>query len=176
MLEGNETNNSFSYLEHKKLSKNDQAKGGSIIPTKKVTIGYWFFTGLLIALMLLGSIPDIMSSPSAVALFKHLGYPAYLLPFIGIAKFLGVISALSGSSSDIFRRRARASFNMVISCFARPSSRIAIALFRSSRELLFVFIFSFPSLNLFFWRVLIMREKKHYKNKIIDIFLLRNKC
>ncbi|WP_309487761.1 DoxX family protein [Bacillus sp. SD075] len=52
------------------------------------------FTGLLVALMVLGSIPDIMSVPDADALFNHLGYPTYLLPFIGIAKLLGVVAIL----------------------------------------------------------------------------------
>ncbi|MBT2618422.1 MULTISPECIES: DoxX family protein [unclassified Bacillus (in: firmicutes)] len=61
---------------------------------KKTKIIYWIFTGLLVALMVLGSIPDIMSVPDAVALFNHLGYPTYLLPFIGIAKLLGVVAIL----------------------------------------------------------------------------------
>jgi uncharacterized membrane protein YphA (DoxX/SURF4 family) len=61
---------------------------------KKNTIFYWFFTGLLVALMIFGSIPDIMSVPDAIALFHHLGYPAYLLPFLGIAKVLGVVAIL----------------------------------------------------------------------------------
>ncbi|NEW05641.1 DoxX family protein [Paenibacillus sp. SYP-B3998] len=61
---------------------------------KKTIIIYWIFTGLLAALMVLGAIPDIMSVPDAVALFNHLGYPAYLLPFIGFAKLLGVIALL----------------------------------------------------------------------------------
>ncbi|MBD1380289.1 DoxX family protein [Metabacillus arenae] len=61
---------------------------------KKFKIIYWIFTGLLVALMVLGSIPDIMSAPDAVALFNHLGYPAYLLPFLGIAKLLGVVAIL----------------------------------------------------------------------------------
>jgi uncharacterized membrane protein YphA (DoxX/SURF4 family) len=60
---------------------------------KKIII-YWIFTGLLAALMIMGSIPDIMSVPDAVALFDHLGYPAYLLPFLGIAKLLGVVAIL----------------------------------------------------------------------------------
>ncbi|ARU60779.1 DoxX-like family protein [Tumebacillus avium] len=55
---------------------------------------YWVFTGLLAALMLVGSIPDIMSVPEAVELFDHLGYPAYLLPFLGVAKTVGVIAIL----------------------------------------------------------------------------------
>ncbi|GAA4842672.1 DoxX family protein [Paenibacillus vulneris] len=62
---------------------------------KKTAIFYWIFTGLLSAIMVFGSIPDIMSVPDAVALFQHLGYPAYLLPFIGTAKLLGVIALLT---------------------------------------------------------------------------------
>ncbi|MDM5358151.1 DoxX family protein [Peribacillus sp. ACCC06369] len=61
---------------------------------KKINIIYWIFTGLLAALMVLGSIPDIMSVPNAVALFNHLGYPTYLLPFLGIAKLLGVVAII----------------------------------------------------------------------------------
>lgn len=61
---------------------------------KKIKIIYWIFTGLLVALMVFGSIPDIMSVPDAVALFTHLGYPTYLLPFLGIAKLLGVVAIL----------------------------------------------------------------------------------
>jgi uncharacterized membrane protein YphA (DoxX/SURF4 family) len=86
--------NLLTSVGDRKLIKNDQTKEGNNVSLKKITIGYWFFTGLLIALMLLGSIPDIMSAPEAVALFKHLGYPAYLLPFIGVAKLLGVIAIL----------------------------------------------------------------------------------
>lgn len=62
---------------------------------KKIAVTYWIFTALMIALMGIGSIPDIMSSPEAVALFDHLGYPAYLLPFIGVAKLLGVAAILT---------------------------------------------------------------------------------
>jgi uncharacterized membrane protein YphA (DoxX/SURF4 family) len=61
---------------------------------KKTKIIYWTFTGLLAAFMVAGSIPDIMSVPDAVALFAHLGYPAYLLPFLGVAKILGVVAIL----------------------------------------------------------------------------------
>ncbi|WP_198029838.1 DoxX family protein [Bacillus sp. J33] len=86
--------NLLTSVEDRKFIRNDQTKEGNNVSLKKITIGYWFFTGLLIALMLLGSIPDIMSAPEAVVLFKHLGYPAYLLPFIGVAKLLGVIAIL----------------------------------------------------------------------------------
>ena len=56
---------------------------------------YWIVTGLMAAFMLMASIPDILRIPQAVDLFAHLGYPAYLLPFLGIAKTLAVIAILS---------------------------------------------------------------------------------
>lgn len=42
--------------------------------------------------MLFSAIPDILLSPDAVTFMNHLGYPVYFLPFIGIAKVLGVIA------------------------------------------------------------------------------------
>lgn len=59
---------------------------------KKIKIIYWIFTGLLAILMTIGSIPDVIMVPEARTLFQHLGYPMYLLPFIGIAKLLGVVA------------------------------------------------------------------------------------
>jgi hypothetical protein len=55
---------------------------------------YWILTGVMAAFMLMASVPDILRVPQAVALFTHLGYPPYLLPFIGIAKTLGVAAIL----------------------------------------------------------------------------------
>src|SRR5262249_10677168 len=56
---------------------------------------YWILTGLMAAYMLMASIPDILRISQAVDLFKHLGYPSYLLPFLGTAKTLGVIAILA---------------------------------------------------------------------------------
>jgi uncharacterized membrane protein YphA (DoxX/SURF4 family) len=61
---------------------------------KKMLVGYWIFTGLLAVFMLMSSIPDILVVPSAITVFEHLGYPDYLIPFLGIAKFLGVAALL----------------------------------------------------------------------------------
>jgi hypothetical protein len=55
---------------------------------------YWVFTALMAVLMLMASIPDVTQSGTAVAVFAHLGYPAYLLPFIGVAKIAGVAAVL----------------------------------------------------------------------------------
>jgi DoxX-like protein len=55
----------------------------------------WVVTGLMAALMLLSAAPDVLRIPGAVAVFRHLGYPPYLLLFLGTAKILGVAAVLS---------------------------------------------------------------------------------
>ena len=62
---------------------------------KRLKIFYWILTGLTAALMFMASIPDVLQIPDAVAVFTRLGYPRYLLPFIGTAKILAVIAILS---------------------------------------------------------------------------------
>ena len=46
------------------------------------------------AFMLMASIPDVLRQPQAIEIFGHLGYPAYLLLFVGTAKILGVLAVL----------------------------------------------------------------------------------
>jgi len=61
---------------------------------KKTNTIYWTITGLVSAFMLMAAITDILVIPDAKAQFNHLGYPEYLIPFIGVAKLLGVIAIL----------------------------------------------------------------------------------
>ncbi|HVI47885.1 MAG TPA: DoxX family protein [Chitinophaga sp.] len=61
---------------------------------KKTNTFYWILTILLAVGMTFSAIPNVMSSPEAVAVFKQLGYPQYLLPFLGVAKLLGVVAIL----------------------------------------------------------------------------------
>ena len=61
---------------------------------KKTKIIYWIFTSLFALLMLGSAIPDMFSVPVAVEGFRKMGYPVYLLPFLGVAKFLGVVAIL----------------------------------------------------------------------------------
>lgn len=61
---------------------------------KKTNILYWTFTGLFGAFMLFSGITNIMVTPEAIALFEKLGYPTYLIAFLGVAKFLGAIAIL----------------------------------------------------------------------------------
>jgi hypothetical protein len=61
---------------------------------KKTKILYWIFTGLFAFLMLGSAIPNIISDPMSVEGFQRLRLPAYLLPFLGIAKAVGVVAIL----------------------------------------------------------------------------------
>ena len=60
----------------------------------RIWIG-WAVTGLMAALMLLSAVPDVLRVPDAMTVFKHLGYPPYLLLFLGTAKILGVAAVLT---------------------------------------------------------------------------------
>lgn len=61
---------------------------------KKTKIIYWIVTGLMAAFMGFGAIFDAISAPEAVAYVQKIGYPAYIVPFLGVAKILGVIAIL----------------------------------------------------------------------------------
>ncbi len=61
---------------------------------KKTKTLFWIFTCLFAVLMLFSSIPDILCVKDAVTFMTNLGYPKYFIPFIGVAKVLGVIAIL----------------------------------------------------------------------------------
>lgn len=62
---------------------------------KKINIAYWVFTVLFGGFMIFSAIPDIMMVPEAVAMIGDgLGYPKYIIPFLGWAKLSGVITIL----------------------------------------------------------------------------------
>jgi DoxX-like protein len=66
-----------------------------LVVMKKTNIFYWVFTGLFAFLMLGSAIPDILSQPIAIkGMHEELGYPVYFVPFIGVAKLLGVVAIL----------------------------------------------------------------------------------
>jgi len=61
---------------------------------KGTIILYWTFVGLLTAFMMMGAVPDLLRTPDAISWMAHLGYPSYLLSFLGFAKVLGLITIL----------------------------------------------------------------------------------
>ncbi|WP_297337543.1 DoxX family protein [Algoriphagus sp.] len=64
------------------------------LPSKRDRIIYWVCTGLFSLFMLTSAIPNILKAQEWVTVFESLGYPLYLLPFLGIAKILGVMALL----------------------------------------------------------------------------------
>jgi hypothetical protein len=61
---------------------------------KKTKILFWVCTGLFSAFMLTSAIPNIMVTREWEAIFVQLGYPHYVISFIGWAKLFGVIVIL----------------------------------------------------------------------------------
>lgn len=62
---------------------------------KKAKIMYWTLTGLMTALLGVGAAFDAVSAPEAIEyITRHLGYPAYLVPFLGVAKLAGLVAIL----------------------------------------------------------------------------------
>lgn len=61
---------------------------------KKINRIYWILTGLFAFLMFGSAIPDILSAKIAVDGFAKIGMPAHLVPFLGVAKALGVFAIL----------------------------------------------------------------------------------
>ncbi len=62
---------------------------------KKVNIAYWIVTVLFAAFMIFTAIPDITLPPDVVKIMhEELGYPMYIIPFIGVAKIIGSLIIL----------------------------------------------------------------------------------
>lgn len=61
---------------------------------KKTKIIFWVVTGLLAAMLGIGAVYDAISAPEAVEHVTRIGYPAYIVPFLGVAKILGIIAIL----------------------------------------------------------------------------------
>jgi hypothetical protein len=61
---------------------------------KTTTKLYWVFTAIFGAIMALSAIPDILMVPHAVTFITALGFPTYIVPFLGAAKLLGIIAIM----------------------------------------------------------------------------------
>jgi hypothetical protein len=59
---------------------------------KRTNIFYWVFTGLLIPGLGYGSIMELMGNPQSIEVITSLGYPAYLSPFLGVARILALVA------------------------------------------------------------------------------------
>jgi hypothetical protein len=128
---------------------------------KKTNILYWTFTSLFAALMVSTAIPDILLSADAIKFTTDLlGYPKYILPFIGVAKVLGGIAILIPGFQKI---KEWAYAGLMIDLVGALYSQIAVGGVKPELAFMLVFIglgaasyyffnkisFSFSSLSLF---------------------------
>jgi len=61
---------------------------------KKIKIFYWIVTGLFLLMMTFSGIASLASREQSMQVFNSINMPSYLIPFISIAKILGVIAIL----------------------------------------------------------------------------------
>ncbi len=59
---------------------------------KRTNILYWIFTGLLIPMFGIGSVIGLTGSSAQVEVLTSLGYSAYLLPFLCVARILALVA------------------------------------------------------------------------------------
>ena len=62
---------------------------------KKINIFYWITTGIFALFMAFSGIQNMLVTPESVDLLNtQLGYPVYIIAFLGVAKLLGAIAIL----------------------------------------------------------------------------------
>jgi hypothetical protein len=61
---------------------------------KKVNIIYWIFTGLLVLLMATSAIGSFIPNPQGAATMQQIGIGPHLIPFLAVAKILGITALL----------------------------------------------------------------------------------
>ena len=61
---------------------------------KATKIIYWIITGLFALFMISSGIQEVMQTKDASDFITNLGYPAYIVPFLGAGKILGSIAIL----------------------------------------------------------------------------------
>lgn len=60
---------------------------------KKTNVLFWVFTILFGGFMILSAIPNIMLEAENVKILSDMmGYPRYIIPFLGVAKVLGILA------------------------------------------------------------------------------------
>ena len=62
---------------------------------KKYNILYWVFTILISGLLIFSSIGSVLMTEETIVFMNgYLGYPKYIIPFLGWAKIIGVVAIL----------------------------------------------------------------------------------
>lgn len=88
---------------------------------KKINILYWVFTGLFALAMAFSSIGNVMADEASVQLISGmLHFPEYMIPFLGIAKLIGVIGILVPTLPRWIKEWSYAGlfFDLIGACYA----------------------------------------------------------
>lgn len=110
---------------------------------KKINIAYWIITILFAGFMAFSGIMDALVVPDAVTMMSGtLGYPEYIIPFIGWAKILGSVAIVipgfprlkEWAYAGLFIDLAGATYSNI--CKGAPASGVAFMV------LFFAFLFA----------------------------------
>ncbi|MEN9639929.1 MAG: hypothetical protein RLZZ262_1798 [Bacteroidota bacterium] len=62
---------------------------------KKLHMWYWIITILFGGFMIFSSISNVFPNEQTISFFASIQYPAYIIPFLGVAKIIGTIVILT---------------------------------------------------------------------------------
>lgn len=117
---------------------------------KKIKILYWVFTILFAGLMIFSAIPNAMTNEDSIK-FLHdmLGYPVYIISFIGVAKLLGSIVILIPGLNKI---KEWAYAGLFFDLIGAVYSAIAVSKGAVDPKMLFMLVWIVPGvLSYIFW-------------------------
>lgn len=105
---------------------------------KKLNIAYWIVTGLFAAFMIFSSVGNVMSDPQSVEMIHtQMGFPLYIIPFLGVAKILAAVTILI---PKLDRIKEWAYAGLVFDLIGATYSFIALGHPASGWALMFLFI------------------------------------
>ncbi len=100
------------------------------------TKAYWTATIIFALLLLMDGLGGVMRSPQGEEVLLHLGYPLYLMPFLGVLKLLAAVAILQTRFATV-KEWAYAGF--AFNCLGAFVSRMAVG--DSGLDLVFPWIF-----------------------------------
>ena len=82
--------------------------------SSRARIGYWVTLGIFSMMMTASAVMYLSGNEHMVATFRHLGYPDYFRPLLGVAKLLGVAVLLAPRVPSVVREWAYAGFGITL--------------------------------------------------------------
>jgi uncharacterized membrane protein YphA (DoxX/SURF4 family) len=112
----------------------------------KIKIAYWVCTFLFLLPLIGSGIGFATTAPPVIEGMKHLGYPFYIIRFLGVAKLLGAVAVLVGRFPRLKEwAYAGFAFNLIGASYSHLSSGDGPKLFVP------LIILLFEGLSWFYW-------------------------